>query len=195
MRKLLALSVLCLGPAAAGAAEFTSQYREANLDKCEQTEPADEFIFEGSWRCSGIAGYDMFFSGADARNFAGFGTEAGNNCAMLKTFNGFNSFLSPVEFRFRDGKPIAAIQRWSVVADPETSETSITWLIVNKLENGTSCQMHFVAGSYPKANEAARRAADTLTDGFDCENATPTYDSTIGPPGINLEPCSAMARE
>jgi hypothetical protein len=195
MTKLTALSVLCLWPLAADAAEFTSSYTKFDLDACQQTEKADEYVFEGSWRCKGIDGYDIFQMGADARSFAGFGTEAGNNCSLLKTFNGFNTSLSPVEWRYRDGVPIAAIERWSVVENPETPEKSITWLVVNALKDGTSCQMHYVAGSYPKANEAARRAADTLAEGFDCENGKPTYDSEIGPPDIMMEPCSALARE
>jgi hypothetical protein len=194
MRTLAALSALCLtaAPAMAGG---TSQYVAFDLDKCQLTEKPDEYVFEGAWRCKGLAGYDMFFGGFDARNLAGFGKSADNNCAYLKTFNGFNSMLSPVEFRFRGKTPVAAIQRWSVVADPETPEKSITWLVVNKLANGTSCQMHFVAGSYPKANERAREVADTLAEGFDCETAAPGYSSEIGPPDINLEPCSTLARE
>jgi hypothetical protein len=55
--------------------------------------------------------------------------------------------------------------------------------------------MHYVAGSYPKANEAARKAADDKAESFNCENDKPTFDSTIGPPNINLEPCSAQGRE
>jgi hypothetical protein len=195
MRKVLALSVLCLSAAEAAAADFTSSYTSFDLDKCRQTEKPDGFVFEGSWRCKGITGYDILLGAADARGFAAFGAEAGNNCAYLKTFSGFNSFNSPVEFRYAGGKPLAAIQRWSVVANPETPEKTITWLVVNKLHDNTSCQMHYVAGSYPKANEAARRAADTLAQGFDCENGTPAFDSEIGPPEISLEPCSAMARE
>lgn len=196
MRTLLALSVLCLTalPAAAGDVA-SSRYVGFDLAKCRQTEKPDGYVFEGAWRCKGLAGYDMFFGGADARSFAGFGKSAANNCAYLKTFNGFNSMLSPVEFRLKGNQPIAAIERWSVVADPEKPEQTITWLVVNKLKNGTSCQMHYVAGSFPDANERAREVADSKVFDFDCETATPGYDSAIGPPDITMEPCAALARE
>ncbi len=195
MRKVLALSVLCLSAAAASATDFTSSYTAFDLGKCRQTGEPDGFVFEGSWRCKGITGYDILLGAADARGFAAFGAEASNNCAYLKTFSGFNSFNSPVEFRYADGKPIAAIQRWSVVANPETPEKTITWLVVNKLHGNTSCQMHYVAGSYPKANEAARRAADDIAEKFNCENDVPTVDSNIGPPAIELNACKDLARE
>jgi hypothetical protein len=33
--------------------------------------------------------------------------------------------------------------------------------------------------------------ADRLAEGFDCETGVPTYDSTIGPPPIELLSCAA----
>ena len=174
----------------------TSVFTPFNLEKCKQIEKADEFVFEGSWRCKGIKGYDIFQAGMDARMAAGFGTSADNNCAMSKTFSPFNSALSPIEWRMKGKKPIAAIERWSMIKDPSSgTDESVTWLVVNKLEKGTSCQMHYVSGSFPNANEAARRAADDRAATFNCETDKPTFDSTIGPPPIALDPCSAVARE
>ncbi len=43
-----------------------------------------------------------------------------------------------------------------------------------------ACPVHYVAGSFPKANEQARRAANELVDSFDCQSDTPSFDSTIG---------------
>lgn len=193
MRTRLALSVLCLWSGLAAAAEFTSNYTTFDLKTCLQTAKPDEYVFEGAWRCKGIRGYDIFQSGMDARSFAGFGRDPANNCAFLKTFNAFNTALSPVEWRYRNGKPIAAIERWSVAKDENGN--NVTWLVVSALKGGTSCHMHYVSGSFPAANAAARRAADMGAENFDCENDAPGFDSHIGPPGIALEPCSAMARE
>ena len=174
----------------------SSIYTPFDLDKCKQTEKPDEYVFEGSWRCKGVKGYDIFQAGVDARNYAGFGKTAANNCSYLKTFNPFNTALSPIEWRMKAGKPIAAIERWSVIKDPSSgTNESVTWLVVNKLENGMSCHMHFVSGSFPNANEAARKAADEKAAAFKCETSAPTYDSTIGEPPISLEPCSAFARK
>lgn len=192
---VLPLVFWIMGPALAQA-ENTSAYTFFDLAKCQQIEKPDGLVFEGSWRCKGIEGYDIFQSGVDARSNAGFGTTDANNCAFLKTFAPFNTALSPVEWRKKGATPIAAIERWSVIKDPAsgTSE-SVTWLVVNKLHNGTSCQMHYVSGSFPEANVAARKAADEKAEAFNCETDKPTYDSTVGEPPISLEPCSALARE
>lgn len=175
-------------------ARASSRYYQFDLDQCTQTEPADEYVFEGSWACPAIKGYSIFVSAADGRNFVGFGTEADDNCALFKTFGSFNAANGPVEIRFLGGEPAAAIQRWTVQTSPDDPTQTASWLVVNKLQDGTSCHMHYVSGSYPDANDAARRAADTLAEGFDCERDVPTYDSRVGPPPIALLACKDLAR-
>ena len=101
-----------------------------------------------------------------------------NTARRSKTFNPFNTALSPIEWRIANGVPFAAIERWSI-SDSEGNRAG-TWLVVTALRDGQSCHVHYVAGSYPDANEQARRAADDLARGFDCENDVPTSDSKIG---------------
>jgi hypothetical protein len=192
MRWGLALSVFCLLPLAAAADEITSAYSPVDLRDCEQIEMPDGYLFEGSWRCKGYGGFDILLAGADARNFVGFGKSGGNNCAFSKTFQLFNTALSPIEWRLRSGKPFAAIERWSVTSD---GSKSVTWLVVNALRRTDSCHVHYVPGSHADANEAARHAADNLAEAFSCENDVPTFDSKIGPPPIELSACKDVARE
>jgi hypothetical protein len=189
-RALLPL-LICLMPQLAQAAN-SSVYTSFDLDACTQTAPADDTVFEGSWRCKGIAGYDVFQAGEDARGYAGFGKDEAGNCASRKTFYPFNTPLSPIEWRMAAGKPLAAIERWSTT-DGEGVRAS--WLVVSALKDGMSCHMHYVAGSFPDANEAARKAADERAPGFDCMTAQPTYDSTIGPPPIDLKSCMELETE
>ena len=177
------------------AGDVTSAYTKIDLKKCKQTEKPDQYVFGGTWRCKGYGGYDVFVSSADDRESAAFGTKFANNCSGLKTFNGFNSTGGTVEWRVKGGKPFAAILRWTVSIDPEDSTKQATWLVVNKLEAKDSCHMHYVSGSFPNANDVARKAADDKSASFICETSTPTFDSTIGPPGITMEPCSGMGRE
>src|SRR5262249_39033996 len=154
---------------------------------------ADEYVFEGSWLCKGYRGLDIFQSGADGRSYAAFGKHAADHCAARKTFNPFNTALSPIEWRIKNGKPIAAIERWSV-SDGEGHPVG-TWLVVTALRDGESCHVHYVAGSYPNANGEARKAADDLAEGFDCENDVPTISSKIGPPPIDLVACRDVEKE
>jgi hypothetical protein len=193
MNKLLPLSLFLMIAPGAAVAGNTSVYTSFALESCTQVEKPDEYVFEGAWVCKGIPGYEIFQSGADARSFAAFGKkEAGRHCAALKTFHAFNTALSPIEWRMKGDTPIAAIERWSLT---DADENRTTWLVVNALRENESCHMHYVAGSYPNANEAARRAADERAERFDCETGIPTFDSEIGPPPINLDACKDLARE
>ena len=77
-----------------------------------------------------------------------------HNGAFRKTFGPLNTALSPVEWRLRDGKPFAAIERWAVFKDDAVN--SYTWLVINALRPADSCPVHYVAGSFPAANQQAR---------------------------------------
>ena len=187
MRRAAALLVLLCGGVPAWAGEPASVYTPFDLARCTQVAAPDEYVFEGSWVCPGYGGVDIFQSGADARSYAAFGKDASKHCAARKTFNPFNTALSPIEWRIDNGKPIATIERWSI-ADDQGGQAG-TWLVVTALREGDSCPVHYVAGSYPQANEQARRAADDLTRDFDCANDAPTVDSKIGPPPIEMIAC------
>src|SRR5690606_32116932 len=128
MRRAAALLVLLCGITPAWAGELSSVYTPFDLAKCSQIAAPDEYVFEGSWICSGYDGIDIFQSGADARSYAAFGRNPGQQCSAKKTFNPFNTALSPVEWRLEDGKPFAAIERWSI-ADDQGGQAG-TWLVV-----------------------------------------------------------------
>lgn len=193
MKRLAVLSVLCLWPAASLAAEYTSVYTSFDLETCKVLEKGDEFVYAGTWACKGYKGIDVIQASSDDRTYAAFGKNGKTHCAFKKTFNRFNTALSPIEWRLKDGKPIAAIERWSVVNDDEGH--SVTWLVVNALRKNNSCHVHYVAGSYPDANADARRAADDLAEDFNCENDAPTVDSKVGEPGIDLSACKDLPAE
>jgi hypothetical protein len=195
MKSLAAFTALLPLAIAAQAEPTKLAYTKIDLKKCQQTQKPDGQAFEGSWTCKGLDGYDVFLSAADSREMVSFGKADANNCASLKTFGGFNSVGGTVEWRLKQGRPIAAILRWTVSINPEDSSKPATWLVVNKLEKGGSCHMHYVAGSFPKANEAARKAADEKAETFNCETGKPTFDSNVGPPNVNLEPCNAQAKQ
>jgi hypothetical protein len=185
------LSVFCLWPAAALAADATSAYTAWDLDKtCTEVEKGDGYTFAGSWSCPGRGNNRMLVSVSDDRSFVGFGRDPASSCAYRKTFFGFNTALSPVEWRLKQGRPFATIQRWRVVTGEDGS--TVTWLVVTALKRGEACHVHYVAGSYPNANEAARRAADGIAEDFDCARDMPTVDSTVGGPGVEFLSCEEL---
>jgi hypothetical protein len=188
------LSAFCLWPAAALAAEYSSVYSTFDLETtCRLIEEGDEYTYAGTWSCHGYRDIDIIQASSDDRSYAAFGKGGAQHCAFKKTFSRFNTALSPVEWRLKNGVPIAAIERWRVTTDDEGG--TVTWLVVNALRQNDSCHVHYVAGSYPDANEAARRAADELAEGFNCETDVPTVYSTVGEPGITMMPCGELARE
>ncbi len=118
MKQLVLPLILGLGCAPALASGITSAYTKFDLETaCRQVEKGDEFVYAGTWVCPGAPGPDITVASADDREFVGFGKDGAKTCAFLKTFNGFNSALSPVEWRMKNGKPFAAIERWRVVVE------------------------------------------------------------------------------
>ena len=193
MRNLFWLLVLSGWPAAASAAEFTSAYTRFTLDSCRVLEKGDEYVTAGTWSCAGHKGIDIIQASSDDRSYVAFGKNGKDHCAFRKTFNRFNTALSPVEWRLKDGVAFAAIERWSVVIDENGN--SNTWLVVNALKTKDSCHVHYVTGSYPDANEDARRAADDLAEDFNCDSDAPTVDSKVGPPPIPIVACKDLGAE
>ena len=129
----------------------------------------------------------------DDRSFVGFGPKATETCAYAKTFSRFNEALSPVEWRLKAGKPVAAIQRWRVVTDDDGN--TMTWLVITALDGKEACPAHYIAGSYPNANAHAREAADDLVPGYDCAHDMPTVDSKVGAEGIEFVSCAEVKAE
>ena len=128
-------------------------------------EPNDGVAYE----CKGYGDYVVSFAEGDLRSFVSFGTETGDHCAAQQTFGGFNSVGNMIEWRLKDGKPIATILRWAVSYDSEDSNKTKTWLVITKLEEGQSCHMGYVEGGYPLANDIARAMADRKAAGFSCK--------------------------
>lgn len=176
-------AVLLATPAVAG---FDSAYTDldfSNKKNCTDVTPApaegdpdDSVAFE----CGGYGNFVVSFSEGDLRGTMSFGTESGDHCSLRQTFGGFNSVGNRIEWRLKDGKPIATILRWSVSYDPEDSSKQKSWLVVTKLEKNDSCHMGYVEGAYPNANEMARRLADTAAEGFSCKTDKPTFFANPG---------------
>jgi hypothetical protein len=169
---LLVFSLIIASPVHAG---FDSAYSDLNLDdksKCKLVTPVeegDEGMSSGGYECKGYKNYKVSFAEGDLRSFVSFGKDFTNHCATTQTFSGFNSVGKTVEWRLKDGAPIATILRWTVSYDPVDSTKLKSWLVVTKLEDGNACHMAYVEGGFPKANEKARALADSAANTFSCK--------------------------
>ncbi|MCA0433308.1 MAG: hypothetical protein LCH46_08590 [Proteobacteria bacterium] len=172
MLRPLALLTAMLALSLSASAENTSTYTTYDLDKCRViSEPAQDEEFAGTWGCAGYQNkpdYQIVFSEGDLRSLVSFGKDGKTHCAASETFGGFNSVNNTVEWRAKDGKPFAAIQRWRVSYDPDDSSKIREWLVVTRIEPGNSCHIGYVLGALPKANELARTLADSVAATTSC---------------------------
>ena len=123
---------------------------------------------------------DLTLAEGDLRSSVSFGTQGGDHCARGQSFGGFNSVGNTIEWRLKDGKPIATILRWSVSYDPEDSVKQKEWLVVTKLEADNSCHLGYVEGAYPNANAVAQKLADGFAESFSCKTARPIFIARVG---------------
>lgn len=179
---LLAM-VLAASPAVAGEKSVYTKLDFKNPKVCMDLTPAP---VEGEpndsvhYECKGFGNYVVTFTEGDLRSAVSYGTESADHCSRTQSFGGFNSVGQTIEWRLRNGKPIATILRWTVSYDPENSEKTKTWLVVTKLEPDDSCHMGYVEGAYPNANEAARKLADNFASGFSCQTGKATFIANAG---------------
>jgi hypothetical protein len=181
MRGLVFLTAMILGgPAFAG---FDSAYSDFVPETCKQIAPGaaeGEGEFSPTYECKGYKGSPVTFAEDDLRSVVAYGKNGRNHCAFHQTFSGFNSVGNKIEWRLKDGKAIATILRWKVSYDPEDSSKTKDWLVVTKVEDGQSCQVGYVEGSYPKANEKARWLADTAAEVFSCNVGKTIFFASSG---------------
>lgn len=195
MRNRLALSFLLLSAGAAVAGGASSTYTSFDLKHCKALSAANSAEeWGGSSLCPGLGSLNIYFAEGDLRTMVAFGTAPATHCAATQSFGGFNSASTKVEWRLRDGKPVATILRWTVSYDPNDSEKTKTWLVVTKLEAKNSCRVAAVEGALPDANQKARDAADKLAAAFNCAKDTPKIVSATPTKAEELMsgvPCSA----
>jgi hypothetical protein len=112
----------------------------------------------------GPNGWTVRMSSADARTYVTFGRQAPGGATPYEATKG--AFADPhgvIEWRLRDGRPFAAIQRYYL---PEARQV----LTVHRLQaDGTSCVAAVVAVRRGHdANAEAAEIADAIGPGFRC---------------------------
>ena len=162
----------------------TSVYTSYDLKKCSVLQKATpEEEFGGSFLCQGYGKLKIYFSEGDLRTTIAFGKKPQDHCAASQSFGHFNSVNSTVEWRLKNGKPIAAIHRWYIATGVD-GEKDKDWLVVTKLDPENSCHMAVIEGALPNANDKAREVADQMSPSFKCEN---DEEKIIAQPTTNIE--------
>jgi hypothetical protein len=126
--------------------------------------------------CPGKAGLVVLVSEDDLRETVSVGRNraaAEKEPAAEAGFGPFNSTTPTVEWRARDGKPFAIIQRWHIAdtSDEDSIGRPIAkpMLAVTRLPPGPVCHVAYIdVRANPDANALARKAADETARGFRC---------------------------
>ena len=174
---VLALFGACLGLISqADAQTFSSSYTSTAPRDCRVTS-AGNGVDDSTIRvCPGKAGLIVLISEDDLRETVSVGRSraaAREEPATQTWFGPFNSTAHTVEWRARDGKPFAIIQRWHIAdnsdQDKDSRPIAKPMLTVTRLPPGAVFHVAYVdAQANPNANELARKAADEFAAGFDC---------------------------
>jgi hypothetical protein len=151
----------------AGAQSNQSQYTSLAEKQCRKLKSAEagDDGYEG--RCRGVAGYGLLLSEGDLRQNITVITPKGakHSLELWDVISGAFSHVGPkAEWRMamQNGKlsPVALILRYNANEDPDQPNKQNSYLAVSKITASEICVTDKILPG-PKANEDARRAADT----------------------------------
>jgi hypothetical protein len=158
IRKLCLIFILCVAACITVAAQNRSVYTSTKTCRTIESDPNEAGWYRG--RCKGVGGYTLDLTEGDLRQSLVVRTAARKefdlNFSMF--FSSFSSVGEKVEWRMKNGVPIALIARF-YVSDPENSEKTKSYLMVAKIGRKEACVVD-VIGPGAKQNERARQAAD-----------------------------------
>lgn len=145
-------------------AQNRSLYTPLDTKQCRtiKTETTGAGDYEG--HCRGVAGYSLVLLEGDLRQNVIVITPKGakHSLDMWDVVSGGFSYVGPkAEWRMNKS-PVALILRYTASEDPEHPNRKTSYLVVAKITPNEICVTDKISAG-PKANDAARRAADTAT--------------------------------
>ena len=171
---VVAFAAVCALPTLAFA-QVQQQYSSTKGAACrtaEKSKPKEEMAWVVQ-TCKGVGGFLVRISEADLRQTVSYGktlATAAKEPAAEQGFGPFNHAHDTIEWRLRDGKPFATIQRW-FVADNENQgpkgPKDVPVLVVQRLS--PACHVAYIdASANADANVLAAQAADGKAADFQC---------------------------
>jgi hypothetical protein len=146
-----------------------SVYTPLGEKQCRVIKTAKAENDDFSARCPGTAGYKLILSEGDLRqNISVITPKGAEHSLELWTIvsSGFSSLGPRVEWRVSTQKgkatPVALIIRFNASEDAESPNKHTSYLAVAKITSTEICVTDKISPG-PKANEDARRAADSAT--------------------------------
>jgi hypothetical protein len=153
-----------------------SQYTSTKNKDCrtaEKNKPKEEMPWVVQ-SCKGAGGMVVRIFDVDLRQTVSFGktlAAAAKEPAAEQGFGPFNHAHDVLEWRMRDGKPFATIQRWFIADNenpgPDGRPKNVQILAVTRLS--PACHVAYIdANANADANVLAQQAADEKATAFTC---------------------------
>jgi hypothetical protein len=172
---ILAVATLCAFPLVADAQtqSQTTSAKEKDCRTAEKSKPKEEMPWVAQ-SCKGAGGFIVRIFDVDERQTVSFGktlAAAAKELAAEQGFGPFNHAGESVEWRLRDGKPFAAIQRWFIADNeqvkPDGRPTDVAILVVTRLS--PACHVAYIdAAANSDAATLAQQIADEKAADFKC---------------------------
>jgi hypothetical protein len=187
---LAASTLVALSATAAAQGAYTSDYTTIDFKNgCTVVSENDEGA-SITMRCKGLGDHPVNYAEGDLRAAVTFGEQPAGYDAPWQSFGPWNRISDKIEWRLRDGQPVATILRWFIDnIDPATGSSDPkrvgNLLVVSRLaglDGKPGCMVGVVdSRANPHANDIARRIADTMAERFDCTSDKPAYHGKRGP--------------
>jgi hypothetical protein len=149
--------------ATAAAQANRSVYTPIGEKQCRTLKSAEAGDDGFEARCRGAAGYSLILSEGDLRQNLTIITPKGKEYSLelwSVVSSGFSSVGPKIEWRLANAKPVALILRYNTSEDAESPNKNTSYLAVAKITATEICVTEKISPG-PKANEDARRAADS----------------------------------
>ena len=158
------------------AQTFSSTYTSTAPRNCRVASVGTEVDDSTIRTCPGKGGLVVLISEDDLRETVSVGrsrTAADREPAAKFWFGPFSSTEHTVEWRMKNDKPFAIIQRWHIadINDEDKNGRPIAkrMLAVTRLPPGPVCHVAYIdAQANPNPNQLARKAADDFARDFKC---------------------------
>jgi hypothetical protein len=188
----LAAAALSVLVAPHAFAQTQSQQTSTKGNACrtaEKSKPKEEMPWV-TQSCKGAGGFIVRIFDVDERQTVSFGktvAAAAKELAAEQSFGPFNHADETIEWRMRDGKPIATIQRWFVADNeatkPDGRPTDVAFLVVTRLS--PACHVAYIdSAANPDAATLAQQVADEKAADFKCRK---DEAAIVGKPGRGTE--------
>jgi hypothetical protein len=185
----LIFSISCISMAGATDASATDALvMPASGDACKSTRmDAEHAAEESEWRCPGPNGFSLRYDDSTMRvsitiGYRGkdlVGNDSVNDDLIWEP--GASGIASRVEWRLRNGMPIAAIiGRWRRPDEANGStDADVEELMIVKITPTSACTVAVIGALQPQAMAAAREVADRKAASFRCAIDRPTTTTSL----------------